>query len=137
MGRLADNREELRTKIDGLVPVKGTPLYDVTSNLYRTAVAPGTFDPTRINAIVLLTDGQNDDGSRGDDADQLQGLLTVIRAGNEGQGSTPVRIFPIAYSSDADVTALQAIAEAASSKVYDASDPTTIDQVLTAVVSNF
>jgi Ca-activated chloride channel family protein len=46
-------------------------------------------------------------------------------------------VFPIAYGADADVDALRAIADASSSAMYDAKDPTTIDQVLTAVISNF
>ena len=48
-----------------------------------------------------------------------------------------MRVFPIAYGADADVDALKAIADASSSAEYDAKDPTTINQVLTAVISNF
>ena len=63
--------------------------------------------------------------------------MTTLRSGNEGQLSHPVRVFPIAYGADADVDALKAIADASSSAEYDAKDPTTINQVLTAVISNF
>jgi Ca-activated chloride channel family protein len=48
-----------------------------------------------------------------------------------------VRIFPIAFSGDADLQALSDIAEATDAAAYDATDPTTIDRVFTAVVSNF
>jgi Ca-activated chloride channel family protein len=134
-GRVADNREEMRRRIDGLIPLNATPLYDVTGESYRTAVE--NFDDTRINAVVLLTDGVNDDGNPGDDQQQLDQLLAELRAGGEGQASRPVRVFTIAYSSDAEENVLRRIAEASTAAAYESTDPTSIDQVLTAVVSNF
>ena len=95
------------------------------------------YDPTRINAVVLLTDGMNDDGNRDDDNQQLQQTLSTLRRGSEGESAKPIRIFPIAYGRDADLDTLRTIAEATNSAVYDASDPTTITKVFTAVVSNF
>ena len=46
-------------------------------------------------------------------------------------------MFPIAYGEDADLSTLRRIAEASTAAVYDASDPTSIDKVFAAVVSNF
>ena len=134
-GRVADVGERLRSAVAGLSPVNGTPLYDVTKQTYQTAVSQ--FDPSRINAVVLLTDGKNDDENPDDDQRQLQDLLNALRAGNEGQTSHPVRVFPIAYGADADATTLQAIADASSSALYKATNPTTISQVLNSVISNF
>ena len=37
------------------------------------------YDDSRINAIVLLTDGRNEDGVPEDDVDQLDGLLAELR----------------------------------------------------------
>ena len=48
-----------------------------------------------------------------------------------------MRVFPIAYGKQADKATLKRIAEASNSAMYDASDPTTITKVFTAVVSNF
>jgi Ca-activated chloride channel family protein len=107
----------------------------VTKRSYETARAE--YDPARINAIVLLTDGKNEDGDPSDDNRQLQNLLTTLRRGSEGENARPIRIFPIAYGRDADLDTLRTIAEATNSAVYDASDPTTINKVFTAVVSNF
>jgi Ca-activated chloride channel family protein len=134
-GRVADVGERLRAAVAGLSPINDTPLYDVTKETYQSAVA--AFDPTRINAVVLLTDGKNDDGNPDDDQRQLQDLLNTLRAGNEGQASHAVRVFPIAYGADADADTLKAIADASSSAVYSAKNPATISQVLTAVISNF
>ena len=51
--------------------------------------------------------------------------------------SKPVRVFAIAYGQDADLSVLRRIAEASNAVAYDASNPSTINQVFAAVVSNF
>jgi Ca-activated chloride channel family protein len=133
--RVGDVRERLRTEIDQLRPTSGTPLYDVTGEAYDAAL--DAFDPARINAVVLLSDGRNDDGNTSDDREQIQDLLDRLSAGSEGQSTRPVRIFPIAYGADADLPTVRQIAEATTGAAYDASDATTIDKVLDAVISNF
>jgi Ca-activated chloride channel family protein len=134
-GRVGDIRETLRTRINDLFPTNGTPLYEVTEASYNDAAA--VYDPARINAVVVLTDGFNDDGNSDDDEEQLRHLLSTVRAGNEGENAKPVRVFPIGYGHDADIATLREIAEATSASVYDASDPASINKVLTAVISNF
>ena len=133
--RVGDVRENLANRIRDLVPLNGTPLYDVAAATYEELDA--TYDPARINALVLLTDGRNDDGNGGDDAQQLDALLDTLNRGAEGATSKPVRVFPIAYGGDADLSTLRRIAEASNGAVYDASDPRSITKVFTAVVSNF
>jgi Ca-activated chloride channel family protein len=134
-GRVADVGERVRTRIRDLIPLNGTPLFDVTAASYRTALEG--FDPTRINAVVLLTDGVNDDGNPDDDARQLADLLGELESGTEGQASRPVRVFTIAYGAEADAESLRRIAESSAAAAYSSADPTSISQVLTAVVSNF
>jgi Ca-activated chloride channel family protein len=133
--RVGDNREQLQSAIRDLRPMNGTPLYDVTGEAYDSA--SDDFDPARINAVVLLSDGKNDDGNQSDDREQLEALLDRLGEGSEGQTTRPVRIFPIAYGADADLPTVRQIAEATTAAAYDASDPTTIDKVLNAVISNF
>ena len=58
-------------------------------------------------------------------------------SGGEGSNNKPVRVFTISYGADADTATLKAIAEATNAAYYDASNPATIDQVFTNVVSNF
>ena len=131
IGPMSANRDPLRTNIQRLVPTQGTPLYTVTHDSYEFMV--NGFDPTRINAVVLLSDGRNEDDRNND----LDGLLKFLRGQNEGETSRPVRIFPIAYGADADEATLKRIAEATNAAEYSAVDPTTIVNVFNAVVSNF
>jgi Ca-activated chloride channel family protein len=134
-GRVGDVREQLATRIRGLVPLNGTPLYTATQAAYEELL--DSFDPTRINAVVLLSDGMNDDGETSDDRDQLDELLDRLSAGTEGQQTRPVRVFPISYGEGADLNTLRRIAEASQAALYDSSDPRSITKVLVAVVSNF
>jgi Ca-activated chloride channel family protein len=131
IGPAAAQREAMRTKIDALTPREGTPLYTVAKASYEQLKQ--SFDPSRINAVVLLTDGQNDDPNNND----LEGLLAALRAGSEGLSTSPVRLFTIAYGRSASLGVLKRMAEATNAAAYDASDPQTITNVFTAVISNF
>jgi Ca-activated chloride channel family protein len=131
IGPIAQNRDLLAQRIEQLVPTAGTPLYTAVEASYGELIA--AFDESRINAVILLSDGVNDD-PRNDD---LEGLIDALTENTEGGTSTPVRVFPIAYGADADLATLRRMAEATNAAVYDASDPRSIDRVFTAVVSNF
>jgi len=130
-----DQRSKLNQEIDRYGPLNGTPLLQVTAAAYEKMKS--SYDPTKINAVVLLTDGVNDDGNTADDADQLTKLVAELRSGSEGSASQPVRVFTISYGADADTATLKRIAEATNAALYDASNPETIKQVFTNVVSNF
>lgn len=132
---IGPNREALAARISSLVPLNGTPLYRVADASYQAMSE--TYDAGKINAAVLLTDGRNEDGDPSDDEIQLEQLLTALRGSSEGVNSKPVRIFAIAYGQDADLAVLRRIAEASNAVAYDASNPSTINQVFAAVVSNF
>ena len=128
-------RQVLDDGIAEQFPQNGTPLYDVTQKSYETMLS--TYDAEKINAVVFLTDGVNDDGVIDDDNQQFSDVIDELQAGSEGATSRPVRVFTISYGEGADVVTLRAIAEATSAAHYDASDPASINQVFTAVISNF
>lgn len=125
---LSQGADRIRTSIEGLIADGGTGIYDTTID--AVGAIRSTFDTTRINAVVLLSDGMCDDYDDGCDIDPLLRLLSS----NERD---PVRVFPVAYGSGADMAALTAIANASQGRVYDASDPLTIERVFEAVISNF
>ena len=130
-GPIAAQREEIASRIRSLVPTQGTPLYTAVRDSYD--LMQREYEPDRINAVVLLSDGQNEDPRNSD----LQGLLDTLASANEGQSSRPVRLFPIAYGDGADLSTLRQLAEATNAAAYDASDPASITKVFTAVISNF
>lgn len=125
---LSTSAGEIRRTVQGLIADGGTGLYDTTRAAVEAVRA--TYDPTRINAVILLTDGRCDDF---DDGCDIEPLLRLLRS-NERD---PVRVFPVAYGTDADVDALEAIAAASQARLYVASDPLTIESVFLSVVSNF
>jgi Ca-activated chloride channel family protein len=132
---IGEQRDLLADQIAAQFPTNGTPLYEVTGTAYDAML--DAYDPAKINAIVFLTDGVNDDGIVDDDAQQFSDLIAQLQAGSEGASSRPVRVFTISYGDGADTITLKAIAQATAAAHYDASNPATIQQVFTAVISNF
>jgi Ca-activated chloride channel family protein len=125
---LSANKDKLKQVIAGLAPGGGTALYATARAAQRKLL--DTADPTRINAVVLLTDGKNEYPKDND----LDGLIKDLDASSL---ENSVRVFTIAYGEQADLKTLQSISKASRAAAYDASDPTTIDKVLVNVLSNF
>jgi Mg-chelatase subunit ChlD len=93
----------------------GTGLYDTALAAYREAVR--SYRRNYSNAVVLMTDGRNDDpGSIG--LDELLARLRELR-----DPDRPVRIVGIAISQDADLAALQQMARATGGAAYLAAQP--------------
>jgi Ca-activated chloride channel family protein len=132
---ISEQREKLQIEINALLPTNGTPLYDIAKQSMESMIT--SYDPALINAVVLLTDGRNEDGQSGDDPRQLADLLKFLQEQTQGENATPVRLFTIGYGADADLNVLKQMSEASSGAAYNASDPKTINKVFTQVVSNF
>lgn len=128
IGRVSAVKASLRSAIYGLSANGGTALYASTRAATQALLADS--DPTRINAVVVLTDGQNEYPKDSD----LGRLLTDLDASHR---ENPVRVFTIAYGDQADLDTLRKIASASRAAAYDARDPSTITNVLTNVISNF
>ena len=121
-------RDVLKERLNGLSPGGGTGLYD--SSLAAYQYVRQNLDPAAINAVVVLTDGHNEDTSGID----LDNLIPQLQAES---GSETVRLFTIAYGSDADLDVLGRISQATEAAAYDSSEPGTIQDVFNAVISNF
>ena len=100
----------------------GTALYDTVLAAFRTVRAG--YDPEKINSVVLLTDGRNEDDPDGID---LESLLTTLRA--EVDPARPIPVITIGMGPDADMDALTQISEATGAEAYQAVDPRDIQQV--------
>ncbi len=82
-----------------------------------------SYDPSLINAVIVLTDGMNDDGDPGRRPQAARGAAGRRSSRNsDGENAKPVRIFTIAYGSGTDPTELRRIAEASNATAYQASD---------------
>lgn len=132
-GPLGGDKESLSNSIDDLRNSKraGTPLYDSISTAYDYMLK--NAEEGRINAIVVLSDGEDTDSSK-----SLDSLLVQLNTANkEGGNSSPVRIFTIAYGAGADKDILARISKATGGQMFDATDSTRIDEVFKQVMSNF
>ncbi len=118
----------IKAAVDDLYAEGGTALYATLREAQRQMLAG--MDTTRINAIVLLSDGKNEYPPD----DDLNSLLDQLHGES---ADTSVRVFPIGYGEGADAEALHAIADASRGAYYEATDPTSIDKVLASVLSNF
>ena len=100
----------------------GTGLYDTTLAAFRTVRAD--YDPARINSVLLLTDGRNEDDDIGIG---LETLVRTLRA--EFDPAQPVPIITIGMGPDANMRALRRISETTGGKAYSALDPNDIETV--------
>src|SRR5262249_36833435 len=114
--------------VKGLIPNGSTALYATPRAAVRSL--HDSFDPTKINAVVLLTDGKNE-------YDKDNNLDSLLAGLDTEDADSAVRVFPIAYGGQADFSVLQRIGKAAKATPYDATDPTTPQPVMAAVISNF
>jgi Ca-activated chloride channel family protein len=123
------DRSLLNSSIDTLIADGGTSIYDAASDGLQTV--QGLHDRERINAVVLLTDGEDTDSSKSVD-DVVQQM--------EAQGDTQnrVRVFTIAYSAGAEgaADALKRIAEASGGQAYSG-DTEDIELVYRSISSFF
>ncbi|GAB3596805.1 substrate-binding and vWA domain-containing protein [Microbacterium tumbae] len=130
---LGADGENLNSSLDDLryAQRNGTPLYDAILTAYEEMSERA--EPGRINAIVVLSDGEDTDSRT-----SLDSLVARIgTADGESGDDAQVRIFPIAYGEGADSTALQRIADATGGQLFDASDAERIDLVFASVINNF
>jgi Ca-activated chloride channel family protein len=105
-------RELLGRSLAGVqaVPDGATGLYDTVLAAVRTVRQ--NWDPTRVNSVVLLTDGRDEDeGGIG-----LPGLLSALQ--QESDPGTPVPVITIGLGSGSDTDALAAISQATGGSTY-------------------
>jgi Ca-activated chloride channel family protein len=133
-----ENRERLVGDIDSLETRNATPLYRTIERAHEHML--GTYDPDRINAVVVLSDGENDVGDLDPEEDDQTAASLLEELGGERPGDESVRVFTIAYGADVDrehQRFLQDVAAATGARSYDATNPHHLEQVFRDVISNF
>ncbi|MFL5844950.1 MAG: vWA domain-containing protein [Solirubrobacteraceae bacterium] len=111
---ISDNLDQLRQTVDGLVADGETSLFDATAAAVKQVA--DINDDSRINAVVVLTDGVDTNSQR-----TVEDIVSELDAASEGDDR--VRVFTIAYGAGASGSqdALKQIAAAAGGKDYTGS----------------
>ncbi|WP_029431211.1 substrate-binding domain-containing protein [Blastococcus sp. URHD0036] len=119
-------RDALAAELEGLpssLTGGGTGLYDTA--LAAVRAAREQYQEGAVSSVVLLTDGTNDDDAGGI---SLQGLIDTLRA--EADPDRPVLLVGVALGPEADLAALQQMAEATGGGAFSAQDPDDLQSVL-------
>jgi Ca-activated chloride channel family protein len=122
------SRAELMRQVNYLVGGGGTAVYDATAQSVDAIAA--LHDESRINAVVVLTDGEDNQSTTTGDQ-----LVARLRAHTESQEHN-VRVFTIAYGKSANADILGSIADASGGKGYSG-DQESIAQVYKQISSFF
>jgi Ca-activated chloride channel homolog len=125
----AQNEERLRETVRNLIADGGTAVWDATVQAFEQVRADA--DASHINAVVVLTDGEDTDSTR-----TIDEAVAAVRA--QGDSDEQVRVFTIAYSAGAEGAAegLEAIAKASGGQPYEG-DTEDIESVYQSISSFF
>jgi Mg-chelatase subunit ChlD len=99
----------------------GTGLYDSLLAAYQRMVS--TYAPGRVNSVILLTDGRNEDQA-GLTLEQLLARISAVR-----DPTKPVVIVTVGMGQGVDTAALSAVSAVTGGKTYVAQNPQDIKQV--------
>ncbi len=105
--KLASQRETTNGRIDMTIADGGTALYDAIAQAYDIALARAKTQPHQIHAVVVMTDGKDENSKM--TLEQLKAKFPK----EEGAGGFGVKVFTIAYGAQAEGQILAEIAEAA------------------------
>jgi hypothetical protein len=117
---LSATRARAGAVLAGIQPKKGgqTGLYDTLLAAYR--VVQDDWDPGRLNAVVIMTDGENQDAS----GIALPALLAQLRKLKDPK--RPVDVVAIGIGPDIDAGSLQQVIGVTGGGLFRATDPATI-----------
>jgi Ca-activated chloride channel family protein len=124
LGDEVNGRPRLETvveRLQGLRPREDTGLYDTIAAAYEHLL--DNHEPGRINALVIFTDGKNDD----DDGMSLQQLQARLRELVDPERQ--VLILAVGYGPEADFEALNAVTSVTDGKLYALDRPEDIRNV--------
>jgi len=124
------HRERLASAFGGLQPVPdgATGLYDTALAAYERQVKE--YAPGRFNAVVLLTDGANEDPG------SISAEDLAARLREAADPARPVGLIAIGIGPEADIEACGQIAKAVGGESYRVTDPKEIHAVLLRAVTD-
>jgi len=122
------SRAKLLSQVNGLFPDGQTAVYDAAAAGLQEIQK--LKDASRINAVVVLTDGEDNQSSSSSDD-----LVRTLQRQATSEG-VAVRVYTIAYGTGANQDVLTQIASASGGKEY-AGDPKQIESVYRSISSFF
>jgi Ca-activated chloride channel family protein len=125
---MSTNRGVLNRAVEDLFAGGSTAVYDAT--MRAVDLVASLHDSTRINAVVVLTDGEDNRSALTSSM-----LIDDLRGRSENDVGS-IRVFTIAYGHDANQDVLTSIAAAAGGEEY-AGDTSEIDSVYRQISSFF
>jgi hypothetical protein len=117
-------------QIIGSLPARlggATGLYDTTLDAVKRVRE--TYDPDKVNSVLVITDGKNED----ENGISLEQLLAELKKMDDP--SKPVAVIMIGFGPDTDLQAMQKIAEVTKGGAYSASKPEDLGTVLVDALS--
>ncbi|NJC73612.1 VWA domain-containing protein [Planosporangium thailandense] len=129
IGLLANSRQDLANGLGTIQPKLngGTPLYNTMLAAYKAV--QNNWDPSRVNSIVLFTDGQNDD-PQGLTLDQLTTELKKIMDPNR-----PIQVIAIGIGNQVSEKELQTITNTTGGGTFLAPDPAKIGDIFLKAIA--
>jgi hypothetical protein len=109
------------------IPRGNTGLYDTVLAAYKTVQAG--WDPSRVNSIVIMTDGQNDNPG----GLTLPQLLDQI--GKIKDPAKPIEVIALGIGNQVDKGELQKITDATGGGVFLATDPSKIGDIFLQAIA--
>jgi Ca-activated chloride channel homolog len=130
IGPLSAQRTQLLAKISAIQPVpKGdTGLYDTLLAAYQEVKKD--WDPGRVNSIVMMTDGDNDDPSGGVSHEQLLAQLQQLH-----DPQKPIQVIIIGIGPTVNAAPLEQITKTTGGGVFIAEDPAKIGEIFLKAIS--
>ncbi|WP_169080103.1 VWA domain-containing protein [Microcella alkalica] len=122
LARIAEVIDSLPGRLGG-----ATGLYDTV--LAATDRARQTWEPDKVNSVLLITDGRNEDA----DGLSLEQLIAELDA--RADPARPVPVIMIGFGPDTDLAAMSRIAEATGGGAYSATRPEDLGTVLVDALS--
>jgi Ca-activated chloride channel homolog len=130
IGPLSSQRAQLNAGLAGIQPKRtgNTGLYETIIAAYKT-VQQG-WDPGRVNSVLIMTDGQQDNPPNGMTLDQLVGELQKVV--NPRQ---PVEVIALGIGTEVSKPALTRITQTTGGGVFIATDPTQIGAIFLQAIA--
>ena len=128
IGPLVSQRNQLAAALGGIQATHGdTGLYDTVLAAYKTVQT--NWDPGKINSVILMTDGQNDNPG-GLTLDQLVTELQKV-----ADPKRPVQVVAIGIGTDVSRPELTRISQTTGGGVFIATDPAKIGEIFLQAIA--